>query len=137
LQTGSIEALNGKNLEIDVSSGVTVNDIKVIAADISSDNGIVHVIEGVLVPQTVNTEDVLEGLISVYPNPVADYINVNISEEIKSARIFNNTGHSFGIREYANGNTKFDISFLSPGIYTLFLVTENDETLTASFIKSN
>jgi len=42
---------DGKKLKIDVSNGVKINDSKVITADISGKNGVVHVIDKVLIPK--------------------------------------------------------------------------------------
>lgn len=46
------ETVNGKNLSIAVEDGtVMVNDAKVITADIMASNGIIHVIDTVILPQ--------------------------------------------------------------------------------------
>lgn len=42
--------LNGEELMFDLKSGVKVNTSNVVAADIESENGVVHVIDSVLVP---------------------------------------------------------------------------------------
>lgn len=44
------ETVNGQTIEIDGRDGVSVNDINVIAADVEASNGVIHVIEGVLLP---------------------------------------------------------------------------------------
>jgi uncharacterized surface protein with fasciclin (FAS1) repeats len=43
--------LNGSELTFDLKNGVMVNSSQVIAADIESQNGVVHVIDTVLVPE--------------------------------------------------------------------------------------
>lgn len=43
--------LNGEQLSVDLSSGVKINASSVISADIMAGNGVVHVIDTVLVPQ--------------------------------------------------------------------------------------
>ena len=40
----------GNKLEINISDGVKINDSKVVAADIEGKNGVVHVIDKVLIP---------------------------------------------------------------------------------------
>ena len=52
LTSGSVNTLNvNKSIEIDVSNGVTIDDaINVILADIQGGNGVVHVIDYVIVP---------------------------------------------------------------------------------------
>lgn len=52
LKSGSVGTLNGSNsLAVDVSSGVKINESNVIAADIQGTNGVVHVIDKVLIPE--------------------------------------------------------------------------------------
>lgn len=42
--------VNGNEITVDLSNGVMINDSKVISADIEATNGVVHVIDAVLVP---------------------------------------------------------------------------------------
>lgn len=42
--------VEGSTLSIDPSSGVKVNDATVVTADIKTDNGVIHVIDTVLIP---------------------------------------------------------------------------------------
>ncbi len=56
LSTGDVETLAG-NLMVDVSTdGVMVNDAQVLRADVQGSNGVIHVIDQVLVPESVATE---------------------------------------------------------------------------------
>ncbi|MCL4160451.1 UNVERIFIED_CONTAM: hypothetical protein GTU68_002606, partial [Idotea baltica] len=49
-----IETLNGKDIVVTIdANGVFINDAQVTIADIQTDNGIVHVIDAVLLPPTV------------------------------------------------------------------------------------
>eukprot|EP00523_Entomoneis_sp_CCMP467_P001271 CAMPEP_0168755270 /NCGR_PEP_ID=MMETSP0724-20121128/19974_1 /TAXON_ID=265536 /ORGANISM="Amphiprora sp., Strain CCMP467" /LENGTH=220 /DNA_ID=CAMNT_0008803863 /DNA_START=75 /DNA_END=733 /DNA_ORIENTATION=+ len=45
--------LNGEDITVDLSSGVMINDANVILADVPADNGVVHVIDSVLLPPSV------------------------------------------------------------------------------------
>ncbi len=51
LSNTSVATLNGKKINVDLTDGVKINDSKVIAADISGSNGVVHVIDKVLIPK--------------------------------------------------------------------------------------
>ena len=42
--------VNGETLDVDATSGVTVNGATVVAADIDCTNGVIHVIDAVLMP---------------------------------------------------------------------------------------
>jgi transforming growth factor-beta-induced protein len=46
----SVATLNGQKIKIDISNGVKINDSHVTKADISGTNGVVHVIDKVLIP---------------------------------------------------------------------------------------
>lgn len=51
LSNGNVPTLNaGKSLNVNLSSGVKINDSEVVAANIQGSNGVVHVINKVLIP---------------------------------------------------------------------------------------
>jgi uncharacterized surface protein with fasciclin (FAS1) repeats len=51
VKTGQVKTVEGQNLNINVSSaGVTVNNAKVIKADVMATNGVIHVIDTVVLP---------------------------------------------------------------------------------------
>ena len=51
LESGDVETLNGDSFKIKVSEkGIKVNNANVIIADISACNGVIHVIDQVLIP---------------------------------------------------------------------------------------
>jgi uncharacterized surface protein with fasciclin (FAS1) repeats len=47
----SAKTVQGQEVKIDASKGVKVNDATVIKADIVTDNGVIHVIDKVLLPK--------------------------------------------------------------------------------------
>ncbi|MDO8953110.1 MAG: fasciclin domain-containing protein [Draconibacterium sp.] len=51
LTNTSVATLNGQKIKIDLSNGVKINESKVTKADISGTNGVVHVIDRVLLPK--------------------------------------------------------------------------------------
>lgn len=54
LSAGFVPSLNGAGLEISLANGVMVNDANVILADIRAFNGVIHVIDQVLMPPPQN-----------------------------------------------------------------------------------
>jgi uncharacterized surface protein with fasciclin (FAS1) repeats len=51
LKAGSVPTLlTGKSLTVDLTNGVRINDAKVIAADVVTTNGVIHVVDTVLIP---------------------------------------------------------------------------------------
>jgi uncharacterized surface protein with fasciclin (FAS1) repeats len=46
----SAKTVEGSDVKIDASSGVKVNDSMVITPDVAADNGVIHIIDSVLMP---------------------------------------------------------------------------------------
>ena len=51
-KTTTVGTVEGSSLSIDATDGVMVNDAKVIKPDVSASNGVIHVIDGVLMPKS-------------------------------------------------------------------------------------
>jgi uncharacterized surface protein with fasciclin (FAS1) repeats/alpha-tubulin suppressor-like RCC1 family protein len=65
LESGDIETLNGDSVTVTVSdAGITVNDANVITADIMASNGVIHVIDKVLLPPEDNEGNSESGSVS-------------------------------------------------------------------------
>ncbi len=50
VKTDSVSSVEGSSLKIDASNGVKVNDATVVTPDVEADNGVIHVIDTVLIP---------------------------------------------------------------------------------------
>jgi uncharacterized surface protein with fasciclin (FAS1) repeats len=46
----SAKTVEGSDVKIDISNGVKINDSKVTTADVAADNGVIHIIDTVLMP---------------------------------------------------------------------------------------
>ena len=46
----SVETIEGSSLKIDASNGVKVNDATVVTPDVAAENGVIHVIDTLLIP---------------------------------------------------------------------------------------
>ncbi len=51
---GDVATVEGQNVTLSTAGGVTVNGATVITADVLADNGVIHVIDAVLVPSDVD-----------------------------------------------------------------------------------
>ena len=51
VKAGDVATVNGKTIKITTSNGVVVNTSKVTAMDIDASNGVIHVIDSVLMPK--------------------------------------------------------------------------------------
>jgi len=52
LTNGPVPTVNGADVEINLDDGVKVNDSNVVIADVQACNGVIHVIDAVLMPPT-------------------------------------------------------------------------------------
>lgn len=57
---GEVETVEGSTLEITTDDGVKVNDATVIATDVDASNGVIHVIDAVIVPPSVDVDSLLK-----------------------------------------------------------------------------
>lgn len=51
IRTSSLRTVQGQSVRIDARDGVKVNDARVVAPDVLADNGVIHVIDRVILPQ--------------------------------------------------------------------------------------
>ncbi|MEG4214335.1 fasciclin domain-containing protein [Microcoleus sp. Pol14C6] len=52
-KTDSVTTSEGSTLKINTSDGVKVNDAKVVTPDVEADNGVIHIIDTVLIPESL------------------------------------------------------------------------------------
>jgi uncharacterized surface protein with fasciclin (FAS1) repeats len=52
VKAGNVKTVQGSDLAITTSDGVKVNNAKVLATDIAADNGVIHVIDTVVIPKS-------------------------------------------------------------------------------------
>jgi uncharacterized surface protein with fasciclin (FAS1) repeats len=131
LVNGPVVTLNGQSVTINLMSGVMVNNATVTAADLLSDNGVVHVIDAVLVPSLANITELSAANLEVSPNPSSDIIKIsNISATDFS--IINNNGSV--VKSGKVVNNEVSVSDLENGNYFLQL-TNNTGIYQAKFIK--
>ena len=50
-QRTEVESVQGSALSVDATYGVRVDDANVVSADIETDNGVIHVIDQVVIPR--------------------------------------------------------------------------------------
>ena len=128
--------LLGKDIEVTIDgANVYINDAMVTVADIEADNGVVHVIDAVLIPEE-DTPTALanmnssSGNFSVYPNPATNYIWIeagNIAVEGSVARIINSAGQEVRNLVIESNKSGIDLSGFNPGVY--YILIENNNSI--------
>jgi uncharacterized surface protein with fasciclin (FAS1) repeats len=105
------------------ANGVMINNAMVTVADIMADNGVIHVIDAVLLPQITNSVSQLETSYFTFPNPVNSYINIpttnNVNVQIMTV------GGQMVLNQNFNGSVNINTDNLSNGIYVMKLSGDN------------
>ncbi|MFT4679793.1 MAG: hypothetical protein ACI943_002562, partial [Gammaproteobacteria bacterium] len=119
LADGPLTALNGSDLEVTTMGGVQINGTAVLLADLMADNGVVHVVEDVLIETITSVESFEELNISIYPNPSTDYINVVNDEKFNSLSILDLRGNVVRTIRLREGQNVINTSGIASGSYLL------------------
>ncbi len=122
LTNGPVTALSGGTLTVDLTMGVMINNANVTTADLTAANGVVHVIDAVLLDPTASLEEINNVSISMYPNPASDYITID-SKENGNYVILDIMGAI--VAEGNVSNNKVSISSLNNGTYIVKFSTES------------
>ena len=56
LTAGDVETVQGETVTVDVTDGVKFNNATVLTADVTASNGVIHVIDAVIVPPSIDVE---------------------------------------------------------------------------------
>jgi hypothetical protein len=59
VKDGDVATVEGQNVTLSTAGGVTVNGAKVIQADVMASNGVIHVIDAVILPPDVDVNALL------------------------------------------------------------------------------
>jgi uncharacterized surface protein with fasciclin (FAS1) repeats len=133
----TITTLQGADVTVSITGGnVFINNAQVIVADLTADNGVVHVIDAVLTPaSSVNESNVQTA--SIYPNPASEMLNVSISGTKGSTHfeIYTVTGKLVTSGTLNAMTTAISLDALSQGMYQLKL-TNGASCTSHSFLKN-
>lgn len=131
LTNGLVPTLNGASVLIDITSGAMVNNANVTSADVTADNGVVHVIDAVLIPGTASTDEIISETIELFPNPSSDQIRFNSAGEVQF-NILNVNGTT--VKSGSSFDGKVTISELESGNY-IILLNDGVKVSNGKFVK--
>ena len=131
LMNGPVVTLNGQSVTVNLMSGVMINTANVIVADLQADNGVVHVLDAVLVPSLANISELSSTNFELSPNPSSDVIKISNFSATEFS-IINNNGSVVKTGNVLNN--EISVSDLENGTYFLQL-SNNAGTYQAKFIK--
>jgi hypothetical protein len=114
-----IMTLQGTDVNVTINNdGVFINDAQVIVADLEAENGVVHVIDAVLLPGSVGIANVEATNFEIYPNPANEVINVSSEVAMNEIRVLDINGRIVStIALNGESVSKIDVSELNAGIY--------------------
>ena len=134
LTNGTVNTLADLDVTVNITGGVTINNSNVTLPDVAAFNGIVHVIDRVLVPggSPVSLDDFDNVSITAYPNPSSTVVSFTGLEEAELS-IVDINGSVVFTGKYTNN--PIDISDLSSGMYFIYISSEQNASVIRLSVK--
>ena len=125
----TITTLQGEDVTVTINAdGVFINNAKVKIVDLVADNGVVHVINTILLPPSVGTENVEtnSSKFQVYPNPGTDFIYIQNTDNVQVDKMILFDGLGRSVKEWTSSDTyeQLDVTSCSSGLYNLVIYSE-------------
>ncbi len=126
-----ITTLNGATVRVNIEGGnVFINNAQVTVADIIADNGVVHVINAVLIPPTLGVNELNNAFpdVKIFPNPASSKITLDlssISSPISQIRMMDMNGKTVRSARFIGGVEYLDVSGMTSGLYFLEFIIDN------------
>ena len=128
LSDGPLATLNGQSVTVDLSSGVMINTAAVTTPNLAVDNGVVHVINAVLVPSLASLQEEQALNFNVYPNPATDFISIDgLGTVFEEVLIMDLNGRV--LIQTSEVTNSIDVNSLENGTYIIGL-SSNDQMTT-------
>ncbi|MBR9919218.1 MAG: T9SS type A sorting domain-containing protein [Bacteroidetes bacterium] len=126
----TVLTMQGEDIEVTIDGAdVYINQALVIMVNLQADNGVVHVIDAVVLPPSFDGVDVLNASdydILVSPNPASDQVNVDLSAlptGKANIYVFDLNGQLLKQKTSSDQIIEINTSALSAGMYVLRIET--------------
>lgn len=133
-----VPTLFGDNLTVTIAGPtVSIDNAVVAVTDLLANNGVVHVINAVLVPITLGINETAIPSVVLYPNPVTESLRINLGETTKNAtyQVVNQLGAVVSTGSFNQQISNLDVFDLNSGVYTLRVQNEGNIS-TLRFVKN-
>jgi transforming growth factor-beta-induced protein len=138
LVSGPVTMLSGSDVQVDLTNGVMINTATVTLADVTADNGVVHVIDEVLLENTANLQSEELDVVDIYPNPATEYIVVSTPKtEALTISIFSTDGKMVHSQNVMSNDTLVNIEELNSGQYIIKVECKNSTIIKNLLIASS
>ncbi|MDN5203019.1 fasciclin domain-containing protein [Fulvivirgaceae bacterium BMA10] len=129
----SATTLQGKDVQVSIENGkVFINESEVVVANIGATNGVIHVINKVLLPPSdgnaiSNPIESSGAVFSLYPNPTQDRLNIRaeLKDKTYHVTIMDSNGKVYFSKDQRNNsnidNLNVDLSGYPKGLYIVKL----------------
>lgn len=127
LTAGPVATLEGSDVIVSLSGGVKINDANVTIADVGADNGVVHVLDKVILESYLGINQANKANFELYPNPSNGSVSIN---GIDNAEVIVSdfSGKTF-LNQNVNSNTSLDLNGLSNGTYLVTIVQNGNRSV--------
>jgi len=123
--------LLGEDVTVTIdANGVFINQAQVTIADIEAANGVVHVIDAVLLPPSVNVTDLEKVRFQLAPNPTAGFVQIELPQELLNTdveiQVADFMGKILEKRTVNSAALTIDLSAYPNGNYTILLLNDTN-----------
>jgi len=118
LTSGQVTTLQGEDISVTINgANVLINDANVTVADITALNGVVHVIDAVLVPNTLTSSTELEAQKTYEILNSNEFISIMANDKISTVELYDITGKVISFENNTNSTAEISKENLQTGTY--------------------
>ena len=122
----SATTINGNDIDITIdANGVMINNALVTVADINTTNGVIHIIDAVLIPPDLSSVEESEfGQVKIFPNPTTETFQIqldNIDGNVTQLDLYGMNGLLAKTWTNVDNQRYYSVRELESGMYLLRL----------------